>query len=53
MYWISGALVFAVMALLVLWVGWKRMHRRPCPGCGLSVDQSESRCPYCGHALTR
>lgn len=53
MYFISGALIFFVLAGLVIWVGWQRMHRKPCPHCGLSVDQAESVCPYCGKAIHR
>ncbi len=50
-----GPLVLGLLGLfLLVMVGavvWRQRNRRPCPGCGLSVDPDQVTCPYCGHAM--
>ncbi len=52
MFFVTGSLLFLVLAVVVAFVGYQRMNRPKCPECGLSVDQDLDDCPYC-HAAMR
>ena len=47
MYYVTGSIIFLLLAGVVVYVGFQRMNRPKCPACGLSVDRDLDHCPYC------
>jgi hypothetical protein len=52
-YFVTGSIIFFLLAFVVLYVGFQRLNRPKCPSCGLSVDRDLHTCPYCGAAMSK